>query len=50
MTNKKNDILNDILQYILSDKKLTVIALALSVFFIYRAGKAFGQFLYYIIN
>ena len=33
---------------ILSDKKLTLVAVILSMFFIYRLGKATGKFLYYI--
>ena len=33
---------------ILSDKKLTLVAVILSLFFIYRLGKATGEFLYYI--
>ena len=31
-----------------SDKRLTLVAVILSMFFIYRLGKATGEFLYYI--
>ena len=33
---------------ILSDKRLTLVAVILSLFSIYRLGKATGGFLYYI--
>lgn len=46
----QNFNLNRISEYILSDKKLTAIALVLSTFFIYQAGKSCGQFLYLILN
>ncbi|WP_460484122.1 hypothetical protein [Capnocytophaga sp. HP1101] len=33
---------------ILSDKRLTLVAIGLSILFIYRLGKATGEFLFYI--
>lgn len=46
----QNFNLSRILKYILSDKKLTAIALVLSAFFIYQAGKSCGQFIHLILN
>lgn len=39
-----------ILNYVLENKVLTFFAFFLAIFFIYRAGKSVGEFLYYILN
>lgn len=33
-----------------NNKPVFIVALALSVFMIYTAGKNFGEFLYYLLN
>ena len=42
------NFLTSVRRLILSDKRLTLVAVILSIFFIYRLGKATGGFLYYI--
>lgn len=42
------NFLTSVRRLILSDKKLTLVAVILFIFFIYRLGKATGEFLYYI--
>ena len=42
------NFLTSVRRLILSDKRLTLVAVILSFFFIYRLGKATGEFLYYI--
>ena len=42
------NFLTSVRRLILSDKRLTLVAVILSLLFIYRLGKATGEFLYHI--
>lgn len=42
--------LTTLLNTVLSNKLFRIVAIVLSVFFIYKAGEAFGKFLHLVLN